>query len=553
MAFLRRTDGTRTYPLRPRVTLIGREPTCDIMVSQSQISGRHALILDLGGSYFIEDLRSLNGTFVNGKRIDGRTALAPGDRVEIPGLSVTFHEVQDPAEASAVLLAPPATPASTLHPAVVSSLAIGARPRPEVAPEAKLRAMMEIADTLGNTLALEKVLPRILESLFAIFPKATRGFILLRDPVSGQLVPKAVHTHGEPGVAPPALSLTVIDHAVATGKAILTVDAGRDERFNASESIRHLKLHSIMCVPMVSRTGNVVGVIQIDTKDSTGVFTQEDLDVLLSASIQAARAIELARLHEELRDLEAANRIQHSFLPEGHPRIAGLQFFDHYSPAQQVGGDYFDYIPLPGNRLAIALGDVAGKGIAAALLMARLSAAARFCLATTPSVPEAVAKLNHDLTRTFGDDRFATFLVGVMDLDQFTLTLVNAGHLPPLRYRPGGPCPECVGGDVAGLPLSGLKETYESVTLALEPGDCLIFYTDGVTEARNPGGELYCLDRLCRAVQKTGGDASQLGSAILADVRQFAAGRPLGDDLTLVCFGRNHSDATSKPSGLRKE
>jgi serine phosphatase RsbU (regulator of sigma subunit) len=539
MAFLRRTDATRAYPLRPRVTLIGREPTCDIMVSQSQISGRHAIILELGGSYFLEDLRSLNGTFVNGKRIDGRTVLASGDRLEFPGLSVTFHDVADQAAMPAVVLAPPATPASTLHPAVVSSLAIGARPRLEVAPEAKLRAMMEIADTLGNTLALEKVLPRILESLFAIFPKATRGFILLRDPSTGQLVPKAVHVHGEPTPGPSALSLTVIDQAVATGKAILTVDAGRDERFNASESIRHLKLHSIMCVPMVSRTGIVVGVIQIDTKDSTGVFTQEDLDVLLSASVQAARAIELARLHEELRDLEAANRIQHSFLPEGHPGIAGLQFFDHYSPAQQVGGDYFDYIPLPGRRLAITLGDVAGKGIAAALLMARLSAAARFCLATTECVPDAVTKLNQDLARTFGDDRFATFVVGVIDLDAFTLTLVNAGHLPPLRYRPDTATPESIGADLAGLPLSGLKETYEGVTLTLEPGDCVIFYTDGITEARNPGGDLYGSERLAQLVQQTGGTATQLGSAILADVRLFAAGRPFGDDLTLVCFGRN--------------
>ena len=539
MAFLRKLDGSRTYPLRPRLTVIGREAGCDITVSQSQISGRHAIIVNLGGTYFIEDLRSLNGTYVNGQRLDRRTPLAPGDRVEFPGLVATFFEVAP--EGASLVLAPAGPAASLAQPSVVSSLAVHAPLRPEVAPEAKLRAVMEIADTLGNTLALDKVLPKLLESLFAIFPKATRGFILLRDPISGQLVPKAVHLHGESGTTPPKLSLTVIDHALATGQAILTVDAGRDARFNASESIRQLKLHSIMCVPLMSPSGNVVGVIQIDTMDSSGIFSQEDLDVLLCASTQAARAIELARLHEELRDLEAANRIQHSFLPEGHPRVAGLQFFDHYSPAQQVGGDYFDYIPLPGNRLAVALGDVAGKGIAAALLMARLSTAARFCLATAPSVPEAVRQLNRDLSRTFGDDRFATFLVAVLDLEHFSVTLVNAGHLPPLRCRPGQDAPERIGEELAGLPLAGIEYPFEGTTLTLDPGDTLICYTDGVTEARNPAGDFYGAERLGTLLQQTHGGAEQMGTAILADVRQFAAGRSQSDDLTLVCFGRTTS------------
>jgi serine phosphatase RsbU (regulator of sigma subunit) len=540
MAFLRKLDGSRTYPLRPRLTLVGREAACDIAVSQNQISGRHAIIVNVAGSYYIEDLHSLNGTYVNGKRIDQRTPLAPGDRIEFPGLIVTFHEVATegmPGQPSVVLA--PAAAGEAAGQSVLSSLAVSSRPRPEVAPEAKLRAVMEISDALGTTLALDKVLPRILESLFTIFPKATRGFILLRDPGSGQLVPKAVQVHGETGSSPPALSLTVINHALASGQAILTVDAGRDQRFNASESIRALKLHSIMCVPMVSPSGNVLGVIQIDTKDSTGIFGQEDLDVLLCASMQAARAIELARLHEEQRDLEAANRIQHSFLPDVHPRIPGVQFFNHYSPAQQVGGDYFDYIPLPGNRLAVALGDVAGKGIAAALLMARLSAAARFCLATIPSVPDAVRQLNRDLSRTFGDDRFTTFLVAVLDLDQFSLTLVNAGHLPPLRYGNGIGVPEPIGEEVAGLPLAGIDYPFEGTTLTLQPGDNLLFYTDGVTEARNPAGDFYGSDRLTHIVQATQGDVEQVGEAILADVRQFAKGRPQSDDLTLVCFGRN--------------
>jgi len=539
MAFLRKTDGTRSFPLRPRLTLIGREPGCDITIAQSEVSGRHAIIINQDAHYFIEDLHSLNGTLLNRRAIRERTALANGDTIEFPGLAVTFHEIGTTGTTGLSAMVVPTEPGEP-QASILSSVAAIGRPRPDVAPEAKLRAILEISEALGTTLVLDKVLPRILESLFTIFPKATRGFILLRDPETGKLVPKAVYAQGEHGNTLPALSMTVIDQAVETGRAILTVDAGQDARFHSSESIHHLKLHSIMCVPIVGASGTVLGVIQIDTKDSKGIFIQDDLDVLLSASAQAARAIELARMHEEQRDLEAANRIQHNFLPEARPQIRGLEFFDHYSPARQIGGDYFDYITLPGNRLAVTLGDVAGKGISAALLMARLSAAARFCLATTPNVPDAVGRLNNDLARTFGEDRFATFAVAVIDLERFTVTVVNAGHPPPLYCRPGHG-PEPIAADNAGLPLSGIPWQYEAKTIRLEPWEAVLFYTDGVTEARNCDGVLYGAERLRGVVRQSPGGVEQIGSAVLADVTRFAAGRSQADDLTLVGFGRTRA------------
>src|SRR5262249_18389493 len=199
----------------------------------------------------------------------------------------------------------------------------------------------------------------------------------------------------------------------------------------------------------------------------------EDLDVLLCCCGEAARAVELARLHEERRDLEAATRIQQSFLPAERPKLPGLRFFDCYLPARHVGGDYYDYVSLPGERLAGALGDVAGKGVSAALLMARLSAEARFCLATAPTVPDAVRQLNKALARGFGDDRFVSFVVLVLDLRRNTMTLVNAGHLPPLRRRAGQPEVEAVGEEVIGLPLAGIDRPYEQAGVPLERGDTL--------------------------------------------------------------------------------
>jgi serine phosphatase RsbU (regulator of sigma subunit) len=338
----------------------------------------------------------------------------------------------------------------------------------------------------------------------------------------------------------------VVDHALATGQAILSADAASDERFDSSESIRDLRLRSVMCAPLVGQGGKPLGVIQIDTRDHSHPFRQEDLHVLLCASTLAARAVELAYLHEEQRDLHAATRIQHSFLPDRRPQIEGLQFFDYYEPARHVGGDYYDYIALPGNRLAVALGDVAGKGVSAALLMARLSADTRFYLASAPTIPEAVRQLNLSLSRAMGDDRFITLVVAVIDLSNLNITVVNAGHPPPLRRRIGHGV-ETLGEAAAGLPLAGFDQTYEETTFPLEPGDSLILYTDGVTETRNPAGEFYGIERLHEVVRQAPDGVEPLGAAILSDVRQFAANCTARDDLTLVTFGRKRQNGLTPP------
>jgi len=536
MAVLREIHGEYEYPLRGKVTLLGRDLGCNIIINVGQVSSCHALIVNLGGVYYVEDLRSLNGTSLNGKPLHQRTRLASGDRLELPGATFTFQTEPADGPGAVPLLAepPPTEPPSS----ILSSIELARGPYLQVAPEAKLRAVLEIARYLGTTLALDDVLPKTLEALFSIFPHADQGFILLRDPSTGLLDPKAVRHRSGRREGPPVFSRTVINHALASGRAVLSADAGQDERFNYSESVMQLRLRSVMCMPLLSQGGAPLGVIQLDTQERGAVFRQEDLEVLLCASTQAARAVELAQLYEERRDLEAARRIQTSFLPAQRPVAIGLRFYDHYAPALHVGGDYFDYIPLPGNRLAVALGDVSGKGVSAALLMARLSAAARFSLASEGSVPAAVRQLNNLLTRPGSEGRFVTCVFAVLNLDQHTMTLVNAGHLPPLRRRAGQGVVEDVGDAVVGLPLGVFDRPYEEMVAPLEPGDTVVLYTDGVTEARNPQGELYGIDRLRAAVKSAPNDVEALGNAILADVRAFAGDRPLGDDLTIVCFGR---------------
>jgi serine phosphatase RsbU (regulator of sigma subunit) len=169
--------------------------------------------------------------------------------------------------------------------------------------------------------------------------------------------------------------------------------------------------------------------------------------------------------------------------------------------------------------------------------MARLSAGARFCLAGEPNVAQAVRRLNLLMTRAGSADRYVTFVVAVLDRDRSALTLVNAGHLPPLRRRASGEVEE-VGEEEAGLPLGVFDRAYQEVTAPLEPGDVWVLYTDGVTEARNPKKQLYGKERLREVVQRGPAEPEKLGAALLADVHQFAEGRAQADDLTIVCFGR---------------
>jgi serine phosphatase RsbU (regulator of sigma subunit) len=542
MAVLREIGGSGVFHLRGERTTIGRSAECDVVLTVRRVSGHHAQVLRMGGMYFIEDLGSSNGTFVNGKRIERRTPLQPGDRLDFFG-TVLALEAGD----TELALPPPnftlvETPNESGKAAVMKALNVDDSARTDVAPGAKLRAVLEFTRNLARALDLKEVLPRILESLFAIFPQADRGFILLRDAGSGKLLPKAVRHRRTTTVGAPAISRTILDHALQAGKALLSADAGHDSRFDASQSIRQHQIRSIMCVPLVGQDGVALGVIQLDTQSLRVPFTQDDLDVLVVAGSQAARALELAQLHQERRDLEAATQIQKSFLPAERPQVPGLHFFDYYQAAQRIGGDYYDYVRLPGNRLAVAIGDVAGKGVPAALLMARLSAEVRFTLATEPTPAAAVRQLNLALKRACGDDRFVTFLVAVLELEKFTFTLVNAGHLPLLRRTAAGEV-ELLGEGTGGIPLGIFDRPYQETAGELRPGEVVLLATDGVTDARNPDNDLYGLERMRSAFTAGGADAEQAGRAVLADVQKFAAGRPNPDDLTLVAISRESRGA----------
>jgi serine phosphatase RsbU (regulator of sigma subunit) len=341
------------------------------------------------------------------------------------------------------------------------------------------------------------------------------------------------------------ISRTIVQGVMAAKHAILSADASSDKRFKASESIVDFQIRSVMCAPLVNSQGEVSGVIQIDTSDQRNRFSRDDLEVLASVACQAAIAVENAELHETVirdqkrsRELELAHDVLRGFLPSSAPRIEGYDFFHFYEPANELGGDYYDYIPLSGQRLAVVVADVSGKGIPASLLMARLSADVRYCLASEPSPAAAVAQLNRVFFSLGWEDRFVTMVLAVLDPLRHEVTLVDAGH-PPAYLQHAGKVIEAVDQASARLPLGVLDDAqYEQVSHPLAPGDQLVLYTDGISEAMNEKNELYGFKRLFEQVAAPCADVAAHGRSILGDVKAFVGKRSQSDDMCLVCLGR---------------
>jgi hypothetical protein len=230
-------------------------------------------------------------------------------------------------------------------------------------PEAKLAALMKINANLSQALSLDEVLPKVLTSLFEIFPQADRGFVVMKD-AAGNLIPRWVKTRRTRDETQTVrISRTIIREAMTSNTTILSLDASNDQRFDSSQSIADFSIKSMICAPLIDADGNAFGALQIDSTEGRGQFRDEDVDLLSGVAGQAAIVIRNAQLHERAlqqqeveQDLRLATEVQAAFLPQESPSVDGFHVHSFYRAAQYIGGDYFDYIPLPGCRC-----DVHGK------------------------------------------------------------------------------------------------------------------------------------------------------------------------------------------------
>ena len=558
MAFLTASNGPvsgQTFELDVVSSTIGRAPECEIQIEDYAVSRRHARIIAQDGGYYLEDLKSRNRTYLNDEPVeDGQQRLRDGDRVTVCDVVFVFRQTEKVSQAIdmgtgnvPVLLDGHEGSGST----IMSKLEVTShhgQVQLIASPEVKLHAMMEIMRALGKAISLDNVLPTVLDSLFKIFVQADRAFIGLRD-ASGVLVPRWSKARREDSSEAIRISRTIINRVMELKEAVVSADAVSDQQFQASQSIADFRIRSMMCAPLFDSEGEVIGVIQVDTIERQKQFKREDLEVLVSVAAQAGIAIDNANLHEETliqrevqRDLELAHEVQRDFLPDDQPKLPGYLFHDYYQPANHVGGDYYDYVALPDDRVAVIVADVVGHGVAAALLMAKFSAEMRFSLAVEPRPDRAVRLLNERFSRT-QQRGFVTMIMTVIDPHTNEVTIVNAGHMPPVMRRSNGEIVE-PGSELSGIPI-GIEETveYEQHTIQLEPGELLVLYTDGLNEACNTQDEQYGIDRIHEVVSKTGSQPAECGTALVERLRQFQQDVPQEDDMCLVVFARSDEEA----------
>lgn len=536
------------------VCLLGRALDCQVHIQDLAVSRRHARITFSSGQYIVEDLGSGNGTFVNGKPITAHT-LAPGDTIRVSALKLRFDEPKrapvgnkmDTVTMVGGIGGPPETqpkilntvdarkpffedPSTLTSPAVVQRMAD------------RLRTVYAVSEAISNLLDLDQLLPEILNRLFDIFPGAERAFIMLLDEKGDNLIPKAVKRRHARDNEEITVSRTILNEVMTRRHAALSRDAMADARFLSGQSVANFGIRSMMCAPLLWR-GDTLGIVYLDAQ-TFGAFGKADLELLTGIAGQAAMALGNARLHGELlkrqrleQDLALAERIQQSFLPRRMPQIPGYALVARYDPAYEVGGDFYDFIRLPGERTGIVVGDVSGKGISAALYMARLTRDLRYFALAEADPGKVLGWMNRAVSEGGHDDIFVTLVYVVLDAPNRRIHFANAGHMPPtVRRRAEGNV--VVLEETSGLPLGVLPDTdYDSQSFQLEHGDTVLLYTDGLVEAMSPQRVMYGNDKMIRTLGRGPSTAAPLLDRVVKDMQQHVADAPQFDDTTIVCVG----------------
>jgi sigma-B regulation protein RsbU (phosphoserine phosphatase) len=552
------------FPLgRLRIT-IGRSARNDLCIPDPFASRVHAEVRREGDEYVLQDLGSANGTLYNGATVEGVIHLRAGGRIQIGETEIIFDDGTYNSGMGATMITdnsgtslPEATIALASGDRTTSGLleAIeGARTKPEqiasvathVAPKAKQGDLLALISKVGITLLASATLNETLEQIVALVFEAVpadRCVIMMRDEGSEELRVAVARLRDRVGeVGEIRVSRNVLDEVVIRGKSVLTSDAQHDPRF-ASGTMVLQGVRAVLAVPL-GVSEKVFGIIYADSPISEGRFTEDHLKVLTTLASVAAIRVENARLVEARlererleRELALASEIQQRFQPTAPPHINGYELQGISFPCYEIGGDYYDFIEREDGRLVIALGDVSGKGTAAALLMSSLHAAIHAQSASHDSLVATISAVNRYLADNIPANRFVTLFYAELDPESGSLAFLNAGHNPPLIVHNAGTVEQLSSG---GLPL-GIKRDaeYREGRTQMQLGDVLVIYSDGVTEAVSPSGEEFGPTRLYEVVSRNvEASAAGIRDRIESSLTKFAQGTSAADDITLVIVKR---------------
>ncbi len=404
----------------------------------------------------------------------------------------------------------------------------------------RLALLYRLSQTFNSSLDLDEVLNRVMDEVIAV-TGAERGFVTLRE-ADGGLVFRAARGMDQKTIDDPQfqISRSVVERVAREGEPILTSDAQSDDRFSMRRSVMVLGLRSILCVALRIKD-HISGVVYVDNRLQTGIFSQADLELLTAIASSAAIAIENARLYQVAvekgrmeRELQMAREVQASLLPRETPDVPGWEFAARWQPAREVAGDYYDFVLLGEGQVGLVIADVSDKGMPAALFMALTRSMVRASVGRASSPADGISHANRLICADATRGMFVTLFYALLNSVTGEITYVNAGHNPPLLYRADQD--QLTKLTRTGMALGVIADSpFEERTLHLNPGDFILLYTDGVTDATDAHEHDFGIERLERvALDYRGAPAEGIVAALEQAVGDFAGSTAPFDDMAIV-------------------
>jgi len=533
---------------RPAVTL-GRSSTNDIPLSDRTLSRVHARLEQAEGGFLrVVDLGSRNGTMVNNIRIADPLTLKPGDRIQ---LGETVIDVIEESTTRVVIDAKEDD--SLRRTTFLQSSKDLVRPHREESGSrlgaeelarlnASLRILNEVSVELLSDIPLPRLLELVLDKVFT-YLQPDRGLLMLADE-KGELKPEQVKF--AEGVDPSdiRLSKTLVQTVVDRKNGVLVIDTATDGQLAAAESIRIQGVTSCMAAPLFV-DDQVIGLVYLEVRLGRKSFTEEDLRLLTSLANTSAVKIQNLRLRESAvakerfeREMSVAWDIQRRLLPERDPELPGTSILGRTVPSRRVSGDYYDFYERPDGTVDVVVADVCGKGMGASILAASVQAAYQAWAGENFPPDRLCSRLNDLVFRRTSPEKFITMITVLYDPASGAAVWTNAGHNAGLFVRSDGTS-ELL--KAHGPPLGLFPgKAYGSGSLTLAPGDLLVLYTDGITEAANPEDVEFGTERLLEVVSASRAKpVNQIEVDVLAALAAFVKGVPYGDDRTFVLLRRD--------------
>lgn len=531
-----------------RSAVLGRGAEADVALSDPQVAARHARVFHREGDPFLRTLFGNHGVSVGGRPVKDESPLSQGDLIALGGTALIFSEderIDVPEtlgkdEAESLARSTRFRHAHKPQSRAIDLLTLGGE-----AAAQKVGSLLDFSRAIGSLDAEEAIYKALLEFIFENF-ESDRATVMTFDPFKRgfRVAAKRSRAAGAKAVQKP-ISRAILREVYRTKDFLLLEDAREDSRFDTSQSVVAQEIRSVMAAPLMARD-EMLGMVTVDSTTRAGVFKKQDLGFLGAAAMHAATAVERARLTAEVREkllleneLQNAATIQQRLLPKGLTGRSDIEVTGLMIPARGVGGDYYDFVEKGGD-VFVAIGDVSGKGTTAGLVMMMARTYFRSLVEMVDDPGEIVRRLNNYMVQDTASGSFMSFLLLKWTEGDAAMAASGAGHEHILHLDAAT---RTVTATAAGGMVLGIKTRPPGDTavhsIPFAPGDTILLYSDGVTEAMVPGGRMYELhrlkDALFRNAEKT---PAALAADILAEVRSLVGEAPQSDDITLVVLRR---------------